>query len=433
MAKETTNQGYIDAQAYATDPDNVSTPDSLHQEYERGITSYSLSQDGDSAKLNSLLTTDTVNNRVGLNKATPTDTFHVSTDNVDEGITIQFEGTTGLEGPTLRLAALNNGLGKINYAKIKAAVLDSTNTTEDGRLEFYTIGNGSETLKGYIDEAGELVLTLSGAKLKGSLGVGTTDAPQNRIDADVTADGDGIKLHYAGSVGTQGPRLILTADNNGASETTMAAVKAAILDGTVASEDGRLELYTMGNGTLTKKVEIDEAGNMYTGLDNSQTLGSATYRWSEVFAGNGTINTSDSREKTLQADDSKVLDAIDTINIKAFKWNDSIASKGEANARIHYGVMAQEVKSAFEAQGLVAEDYGVLCYDEWDDVIETRTTKEAVAEVKDSEGNIITPAEPAEYEDVLVKAAGNRYGVRYDELYALKVAALERKIAALTP
>jgi hypothetical protein len=78
MSKETTNQGYVDALAYATDPDNVDTPDQQHNEYERGIKSYGLSQDGDSAALNSLLTADTINSRVGVNEVTPAVEMDVS-------------------------------------------------------------------------------------------------------------------------------------------------------------------------------------------------------------------------------------------------------------------------------------------------------------------------------------------------------------------
>jgi len=86
MARETTNQGYVDAQAYASDPDNVSTPDQTYQEYERGKTSYSLSQAGEAATLASAISVDgsgnvsidgttfnvdVVNNRVGVGTASP--------------------------------------------------------------------------------------------------------------------------------------------------------------------------------------------------------------------------------------------------------------------------------------------------------------------------------------------------------------------------
>ena len=157
-------------------------------------------------------------------------------------------------------------------------------------------------------------------------------------------------------------------------------------------------------------LRLTSAGILHPGTDNTKTLGTASKRWSEIFAGNGTINTSDAREKTVVSDDDKVLDAVDTITIKPFKWNNSIESKGDS-ARIHYGVLAQEVKTAFEAQGLAAEDYGLLCYDEWPDQYQRVVDEEAVMDGK----YIVTPET---YKEVKVLDAGNRYGVRYDELYA---------------
>lgn len=208
--------------------------------------------------------------------------------------------------------------------------------------------------------------------------------------------------------------------------------------GTPANDEGFIITFNnsdsiIGNKTNTplrvfannaEAMRIEAAGNVIAGADNTLTLGSASKRWSEVFAGNATINTSDAREKTEVSIEDKVLDAGDAISIKGFKWNSAIELKGDG-ARVHYGVFAQEVKAAFEAQGLVAEEYSLLCYDEWDDKFDTVVVEKAIL---DEDGNVTTPAVT---EQVLATPAGNRYGVRYEELMALKVACLERKIEAL--
>ena len=150
-----------------------------------------------------------------------------------------------------------------------------------------------------------------------------------------------------------------------------------------------------GNGTL---------GVVATTLrpqpDNTASLGQASNRWTEVFAVAGTINTSDEREKQdislLDEAELRVATALKGL-IKKFRWKDAVASKGNT-ARIHVGVIAQEVEAAFEAEGLNGFNYGVLCYDEWD--IEL-----------DGNG------------DVMV-SSGNRYGVRYEELFSFVIAAL---------
>lgn len=134
--------------------------------------------------------------------------------------------------------------------------------------------------------------------------------------------------------------------------------------------------------------------------DDTLTLGVAFARWTEVFATNGTINTSDEREKQdisdLDEAEKRVAIAIKGL-VKKFRFKSAVAKKGDG-ARIHVGVIAQEVKAAFEAEGLDAHRYGILCYDEWD------------AELDDDD-NEITPA-------------GNSYGVRYEQLLAFIISAL---------
>jgi len=148
---------------------------------------------------------------------------------------------------------------------------------------------------------------------------------------------------------------------------------------------------------------MDSNRDFHPGADNTYTVGNASFRLNEIFCTNATINTSDEREKTIQADNETVLDVIDSISIKAFKWNDAIEEKGDA-ARIHYGIMAQDLKAAFEAVNLDPSAYSVFCYDSWEE--STGPNGETIP-------------------------AGDRYGVRYEELYALKVACLERRISNL--
>jgi len=151
--------------------------------------------------------------------------------------------------------------------------------------------------------------------------------------------------------------------------------------------------------------------------DDAISLGNTAGRWSVVYATTGTINTSDAREKQQIRPVSESEHAV-AIRLKSmirtFKWNNSVEQKGE-DARIHFGLIAQEVKEAFEAEGLDAMKYGTLCYDEWDDEYEPVMAKREI------NGSI------EEYdtgEKRLVRAAGNRYGVRYDQLFALIISAM---------
>jgi len=165
---------------------------------------------------------------------------------------------------------------------------------------------------------------------------------------------------------------------------------------TAIGSDTNIDLRLAGQGT----------GAVAPNSDNLINLGKATLRWATVYAGTGTINTSDEREKqdieTLNQAEKNVASALKGL-VKKFRFKDAVQAKGDA-ARIHVGVIAQEVIAAFADEGLDATRYGILCFDEWEE-------QEAVL---DENGNAICPHIPA----------GNRYGVRYEELLAFIISAI---------
>ena len=141
--------------------------------------------------------------------------------------------------------------------------------------------------------------------------------------------------------------------------------------------------------------------------DNVVNLGSGSYRWKQLYAGTTTISTSDERVKdNIEPIPDEVLDAWKDVNWVQYQFKESIAEKGE-NARIHSGAIAQRIQEAFEAHGLDATRYGLLCYDEWD----------AEEEQKDEQGNVVQEARPA----------GNRYSLRYEEALCIEAAYQRRR------
>jgi hypothetical protein len=141
---------------------------------------------------------------------------------------------------------------------------------------------------------------------------------------------------------------------------------------------------------------IDTTGALKPGADNTYSLGTSANRWSVVYAATGAINTSDEREKQdikdLSDAERQVAVAVKGL-IKSFRFKNAVEQKGE-KARIHFGVMAQQVAEAFKDAGLDPENYAMFCYDEWED------------------------------DEIAGVTAGNRYGIRYDELLAFVISAL---------
>lgn len=98
--------------------------------------------------------------------------------------------------------------------------------------------------------------------------------------------------------------------------------------------------------------------------DNAMTLGSASARWSAVYAVSGAINTSDGREKKVRGGLSAAeLAAWGEVRPLIFQFLDAVAAKGEDGARLHAGFTAQAVAEAFTAHGLDPGRYALWCRD----------------------------------------------------------------------
>ena len=100
------------------------------------------------------------------------------------------------------------------------------------------------------------------------------------------------------------------------------------------------------------------------GPDNTYALGSASARWSQLYAGTSTINTSDRAEKTSfrLPDEAVLLAALDTDR-SFYQWVEAIARKGEAKARWHFGPTAQGFAQACRARGVDPATLAVYCED----------------------------------------------------------------------
>ena len=193
-------------------------------------------------------------------------------------------------------------------------------------------------------------------------------------------------------------------------------------------------------------------------------------RYDDVYATNGTIQTSDQNEKQQIASltDAEITAAKAISKLfKTFKWNDSVTEKGDA-ARTHTGVIAQEVEQAMTDAGLNAGDYAFFISTTWwetqtevpaveavDAVYETVTIP-AVEEEVDAEGNVIVEAQAETTEQRLVSEAveareaytrtdtydtaeeapegateRNRKGIRYPQLLSFIGAATEQRLTSI--
>jgi hypothetical protein len=149
-----------------------------------------------------------------------------------------------------------------------------------------------------------------------------------------------------------------------------------------------------------------------------------------VYAGTGTISTSDEREKTsvrplLAAQLAAGSQIADEIGV--FNWLESIEINGEA-ARDHVGLTVQRAIQIFEENGLDPFRLGLACYDKWEQ--QTLTIPATYEQVEQSDGGTIDGDLIKPEEVVVTLEAGGRHFFRHDQLNMLITASVKSELKA---
>jgi hypothetical protein len=309
----------------------------------------------------------------------------------------------------------NNSIGEISYEHANDAMTFDT--------------NGAQRMQ--IDSSGNLLVGTTSNNIYGGTTTGINLNPDgatsfNRASGQaamfnrISTDGDIVQFRKdgttVGSIGVTGGVAIYTVLRSGAGGM-----------GITASGD-RL-VPTDGSGATT---------------DGVSDLGKVTIRWNDVYAINGTIQTSDRNEKqdieALSDAEKRVAVACKGL-LRKFRWIDAVAKKGD-DARIHFGIIAQDLQDAFAAEGLDAGRYAMFISSTWwetDRVVPAVEAVEGAEATYDDEGNQLTKAVEAvvsvsehtvtDHYDTLEEAPEGatertRLGVRYPELLAFIIGAL---------
>jgi len=109
--------------------------------------------------------------------------------------------------------------------------------------------------------------------------------------------------------------------------------------------DMRSLKFTASTKVVTPEIEnggnpVECNGVFRASTNNTRTLGDGTNRWSEVFATNGTINTSDRNSKKDITPITGALQFVRRLKPVQYKW------KENSHGRTHTGFIAQDVLEA---------------------------------------------------------------------------------------
>ena len=294
---------------------------------------------------------------VGIGTSSPNFNLHIHRS--DYAVTQYTAGSYGTASTDGFLVGFNSGGEAFLNQKENSYMRFSTNNTERMR----------------IDSSGNLLV----GKTTGSISV-QGFAVQPSGQTKITDNGaDVLRLNRLSSDGT-----IIDLRKDG---TTVGSIGVSGGDLTVSSS-GSNPLRLQYNGNSVAKVE---SNSFNPANDNFQDLGQLSARWDDIYATNGTIQTSDRNEKqdieVLSDAETRVAQACKGL-LRKFRWQDAVAEKGD-DARIHFGIIAQDLQDAFAAEGLDAGRYAMFISSTW---WETQTEVPAVEAVDAVYEDVVIPA-----------------------------------------
>jgi len=324
---------------------------------------------------------------VGIGATTVDEKLHVEGSS-GQNTTIKVESTaTSAERSAVEFFNGSISRGRVSGSNdFDGLTLDSSTTESSAVIRFRT-GGGSLTEKARIDSSGRLL-------------VGTSSTLAGATDSLLQIRGNSSGTQYAGKVAL--------ATEVAAGSIVSGTDLGAIYFGNVANGigglieckgdaqwgtndyPGRLVFCTTADGASspTERFRISSAGylravgssstaRIIPDVDNVGYLGQSSERWQAVYAVNGTIQTSDRRQKTDIAEALLGSDFIKTLKPVSYKWIEGgkeptgeIDENGDRvftsipGQRTHWGFIAQDVKEAVDAAGV---DFGGWLLDDKDD------------------------------------------------------------------
>ena len=147
-------------------------------------------------------------------------------------------------------------------------------------------------------------------------------------------------------------------------------------------------------GTVRSKAIIPKE-------DNSHDLGTSALRWDDVYATNGTINTSDRTKKNTIVDSDLGLSFVNKLKPVSYKLN--------GGTRTHYGLIAQDVETVLSDIKKPTTDFAGYIKGELSDVL---YTEDEPLPAGKNVGDVKTPASV-------------NYGLRYGEFIAPLIKAVQ--------
>jgi len=296
---------------------------------------------------------------VGIGTTSPSENLHIK----NSAPRIRLEDSDGASASIFSMVSGNTAAtGSIH---IQA---DPANAGTGSYVAFDVDG----ATKMILDDTGVLSLKHAGPGL--NIGDTNTSTQSCYLQIGNGRTGDGgsyIDLVGDATYTDYGLRIIRNSTANGISEILHRGTGDLRISTTDSSQ---IQLRTAN----VNRIALNNTPQLAPNTDNSLSLGGISNRWVAVYAVNGTIQTSDARQKHLITNSVLGLEFIKSLRPVSYKWNvgenivekvkdedgnDIIEEDGSSKVtivpkpgeRTHWGLIAQEVKVAADAAGV---DFG---------------------------------------------------------------------------
>ena len=271
----------------------------------------------------------------------------------------------------------------------KKIVINDSN----GDIDFTVKGGGSTVL---IDaNAGDYLVNLGPSMIQGALSV------FNSSGGPSATEGGQLNLNKS----TQSSGTFAEADSF-----SVDAFKDSLNSHSHGTNAQMLRVIQTTGGATTAFAEngdISFDGTLFPNITGIKDLGTSSLKWQDVYSTTGAFNGSDANLKQdieeLSEAEKRVAVAAKGL-LKKYRLKQAVEEKGE-NARYHFGIVAQELQAAFQAEGLDPMKYGIIAVGSWWE--KTENGKRYVSKTQEDGYDHVT-----------------ELSVRYSELLAFIIAAL---------
>jgi len=328
------------------------------------------------------------NGNVGIGTTNPSEKLEVAGKVYIESQGVAWNTTTpGTTRGALHFDPVGNGANDTgNAITFGASDVSSGSTAQAG---IYTRTDGAYGTRMYLATTDSYA---SGSKTRmtiyqnGNVGIGSL-TPGEKLDVVGNIKVSGEQYFNGTIIYGDGKEIIKYSDtwlriNQAQSFTNGIYCGSGILrtDGNfqVGPSGSKLTVNSSGNvgiGVTNPNVRLEIGGGsalarVLPSINNQGYIGDSQHRWQAIYATNGTIQTSDIREKTEIKPTELGLDFINDLNPVSYKWAEGERLDASKDERNHQGLIAQEVAETLEKHGVDKNKFGGLDIqktDEYDD------------------------------------------------------------------